>query len=230
MNNLPKLDAIEHAATDLVARVAPWLSPLPTAYLVGRATVLHLAWPVEVGIVAAVIVECLGLATTVTALDLREYNASKRKTDPVAPFPLAAMLVGVYLVVAVVLTVALDTVPMLATYAPALFPGLSLAGMMILALRHDHARRLAAIAESKAEAAADRRERRQERRQMAELPAAIAGPADNDGNGGRPRLTYAEFCRAYPEIAGLTGRQVAAATGMSERTCRLWLARRKKMQ
>ena len=84
---------LESRLVDLVAQIAPWAAPIPTAYLVGRATVLHLAWPVEVGIVAAVIIESLGLATTSTALALREYNASKRQADPAAPFPLAAGLV-----------------------------------------------------------------------------------------------------------------------------------------
>jgi len=104
-----------------------------------------------VAVVAAIIVESLGLATTATALDLREYNASKRKSDPRAPFTLAAVLVGVYLVVALALTVALDIAPVLATYSPAIFPLLSLVGVSVLALRADHKRRVGAIAQEKAE-------------------------------------------------------------------------------
>ena len=227
--------SIESRLVDLVAQIAPWAAPIPTAYLVGRATVLHLAWPVEVGIVAAVIIESLGLATTSTALALREYNASKRQSDPAAPFPLAAGLVGAYLVVAVLLTVALDTVPVLAVYAPAIFPFLSLAGMTVLALRHDQARRVAAIADSRAAAAEERRQARESKRQATAIATAVpAAVAEQDGNGGtggngdRPHLTFAEFCRAYPEVADLTGRQVAALAGTSERTGRNWLALRKK--
>jgi len=173
-------DNLESAAVDLVAKIAPWAAPIPTAYLVGRATVLHLAWPVEVGIVAAVIVESLGLATTATALDLREYNASKRKTDPAAPFPLAAVLVGAYLAVAVVLTVALDTVPALATYAPAIFPLLSLTGVTVLALRADQRRRLAAIAGVKAERQAERQAARQGTRQAGVV--VVSSGASNNAN------------------------------------------------
>lgn len=89
-----KANELENLAVDLVAKVAPWCAPLPTAYLVGRATVVHLGWPDAVGIVAAVIVESLGLATAATALELREYNQGRRKSDPAAPFILAAGLVG----------------------------------------------------------------------------------------------------------------------------------------
>ena len=110
-----------------------------------------------VGIVAAVIVESLGLATTATALELRDYNAGKRKTDPAAPFTLAAVLVGIYLVVAVGLTVALDILPEVAVYSPAIFPLLSLCGVTVLALRGDHRRRIEAIVQDKARRRASRK-------------------------------------------------------------------------
>jgi hypothetical protein len=110
-----------------------------------------------------------------TALTLRSYNQERHPGDPAAPFSFSAGLVGIYLSVAVVLTVALDTVPGLATFAPVLFPGLSLAGMAVLAIRADHARRLVVVgalrateqAEAQAEATrkeAERAEHNAERR------------------------------------------------------------------
>lgn len=136
---------IETTATNFVARLAPWLSPIPTAYLVGRATLIHLLWPLPVAIIAAVIIEGLGLSAINTALELREYNANRRKSDPGAPFILALALACVYFATAITLTVALDTLPTLARYAPAIFPILSLCGVTVLALRSDHKRRLEAI-------------------------------------------------------------------------------------
>lgn len=142
--------------TDIIAGAAPWLAPIPTAWLVCAQTIKHLAWPVPVAICAALIVESLGLAATNTALELRDYNASKRKTDPRAPAWLAGLLVAGYILIAVVLTVALDVLPGLARWAPAIFPALSLTGAVILALRADHRRRLAAIRAEKAERRAAR--------------------------------------------------------------------------
>jgi hypothetical protein len=176
-----RVDQLESIAVDLVAKVAPWCAPLPTAYLVGRATVVHLQWPAWVGFVAAVIVESLGLATAATALVLREYNASKRKTDPPAPFALALALVGVYFVVATGLTVLLDIAPALAVYSPAIFPTLSLTGVTVLAIRADHKRRLAGIESVKAE----RKEARKSGRQTGD-----AQPSRSASNNGK---TYADL-------------------------------------
>jgi len=139
----------ESKITSLISRLSPWLAPAPTAYLVGRATMQHLGWPFLVAFIAAIIIECLGLTTVATTLELREYNLTKRKSDPVAPFTLAAFMAGSYLVVAIGLTVMLDIAPVLSVYAPAIFPLLSLAGVTVIALRNDHQRRLTPILEEK---------------------------------------------------------------------------------
>ncbi len=154
---------LEITLTDAVARTVPWCSPLPTAYLTARATVRHLSWPNAMGLVAGLIIEGLGLASVATALELREYNATRRKypaewtaeqrrkskmkVDPPAPFALAVVLVGLYFVSVTALTVALDTTPRLAVYAPLLFPLLSLGGVTVLALRANHRRRLGGLAQ-----------------------------------------------------------------------------------
>lgn len=180
MSITERIDQLESAAVDLVAKVAPWAAPLPTAYLVGRATVDHLAWPQVIGVVAAIVIECLGLATTSTALALWDYNASKRKSDPSGPVAVAVALVGVYFVTAVGLTVALDIAPGLAVYSPGVFPFLSLTGVTVLALRSDHKRRLATIQSVKLERKAKRRSRRQAN--DAQLSVLTSNNGKNDAN------------------------------------------------
>lgn len=157
------LESFDSIISDVGAKVAPWLAPLPTAFLIGRSTYNHLHWPGWVAVVAAITVEALGLATTATAMELREWNAHKRKTDPQAPAKLALGLVGLYFVTAIGLTVALDIFPELSTYAPAIFPLLSLAGVTILALRNDHRRRVERIEKEKADRKAERHAARQTR-------------------------------------------------------------------
>lgn len=103
------IDNFVNGAVDLVAKVAPWFAPIPTAYLVGRATVNHLEWPVAIGVLAAGVIESLGLVTCATALDLYQFNHNRRKNDPPAPFWLAAFLIFLYFIVAILLTVVLDT-------------------------------------------------------------------------------------------------------------------------
>ncbi len=150
------IDNLENGAIDLVAKVAPWFAPIPTAYLVGRATVIHLEWPVAIGVLAAGVIESLGLVTCATALDLYQFNQNRRKNDPPAPFWLAAFLIFLYFIVAVLLTVVLDTQPSWSVIAPAIFPFLSLAGVTVIALRKDYQKRLQRIADEKAERKAER--------------------------------------------------------------------------
>ncbi len=150
------LSEIETNLTDGIAAFGPWITPIPSAVLVANATFKDLHWSAELGWVAAAIIESLGLTTVSTSLLLWEYNAGKRRTDPDAPFFLAASLVVVYLVSTIGLTVLLDIFPNLARYAPALFPILALVGAVNLALRSGHRRRLATIAQERADRKAER--------------------------------------------------------------------------
>lgn len=154
--DLSNIDSFENGAIDLVAKIAPWCAPVPTAYLVGRATVTHLEWPVPIGILAAAVIESLGLVTCATALDLYQFNQNRRKNDPPAPFLLAVFLIVIYFLVAVLLTVVLDTQPSWSVIAPAIFPFLSLAGVTVIALRKDYQKRVQQIANEKAERKAER--------------------------------------------------------------------------
>lgn len=154
--DLRNIDNFENGAIDLVAKIAPWCAPIPTAYLVGRATVNHLEWPVPIGILAAAVIESLGLVTCATALDLYQFNQNRRKNDPPAPFLLAVFLIVIYFLVAVLLTVVLDTQPSWSVIAPAIFPFLSLAGVTVITLRKDYQKRIQQIANEKAERKAER--------------------------------------------------------------------------
>ena len=154
--DLRNIDSFENGAIDLVAKIAPWCAPVPTAYLVGRATVNHLEWPVPIGFLAAAVIESLGLVTCATALDLYQFNQNRRKNDPPAPFLLAVFLIVIYFLVAVLLTVVLDTQPSWSVIAPAIFPFLSLAGVTVIALRKDYQKRVQQIANEKAERKAER--------------------------------------------------------------------------
>ena len=162
-------DVAEVTIVDLVAKLAPWAAPLPTAYLVYSRSLTHLHWPPWVALTAAIVIESLGLSTTATALRLYNYNATRKqypphytaadikksrmKVDPKAPMALPLLLVGTYVVTAELLTVILDIAskPSLALvdYAPAVFPLLSLTGVTILATRAAHTQRLALIEEAK---------------------------------------------------------------------------------
>ena len=151
---------LEKITVKLVAKLSPWLAPVPSAFFVARASLAHLDLPLAVAVVVAIIVETLGLTTVHTALWLSDWNHHKRKSDPTAPTVLAVALGLVYVVTTVGLTVVLEVVPELSLLAPALFPALAVVGAVNLALISQQERREAQVAASKAEQKASRTESR----------------------------------------------------------------------
>jgi len=206
--------------TNFLANLAPWCAPAPTAWIVAVATMRHLAWPWYVALVAAVTIELLGLSASVLALEFYSFNATKRKDDPAAPFVAALGLLLAYVATAIILTVALDIVPPLARYAPAIFPLLSLAAFVILAMRQDHAARVAGVAQDKADGKVARAQRKQDgilAKQQA--PAAIVAtksPAEKPDW----RKLPAEDRQL---IRDMTPKQVAKQYAVKERTARGWV-------
>jgi len=194
---------IESTAVDIIARVAPWGAPLPTAYLVGQAVYNRLKWPIWVAVSAGITIESLGLATTATALMLWNYDRSKRKTDPSAPLALSLALVGVYFIAVISLTVLLDTAPRLAVYAPVVFPLLSFAGTAVIAIRADHRRRLADIEAARQQRRRERAENAQKRRERAEARQNLR----NIGQTARQilRIVAADQTQTQSEIAQAAG-------------------------
>jgi hypothetical protein len=111
-----------------------------------------------VAIVVAAILETLGLTTMHTALWSYDWNNHKRKTDPRAPVLLAVALGAVNVVATWGLVVFLEVWPVVASYAPALFPALAVVGALNLAMISRQEQREAAVWAEKAE----RRRRRLE--------------------------------------------------------------------
>jgi DNA-binding transcriptional ArsR family regulator len=225
------LTAIEAITVEVAARVGPILAPVPTAYAVGNATLTVLGWPMTVSAVAAIVIELLGLAAVNTALMLRDYNAGKRKSDPRAPFGLAAALSAVYLVTAVTLAVLLDVIPSLARFSPAIFPLLSLAGVTVLGLRSDHRKRVEAIAEDKARRRKMRKERREDRkreesqaeadRKLQEAERKLQEARRKEAEAKLVTLgNELETMRYYQENPAATQAEAAETLGYSERTIR----------
>ena len=109
------MNNVEKNAVKIVAKLAPWLAPFPSAYFVARSAMVHLALPLPVAVVVAAIIETLGLATVHTALWAYDWNAHKRKTDPDAPVGLAIVLGAVYVAATLGLVVFLEVWPVSGT-------------------------------------------------------------------------------------------------------------------
>lgn len=134
------MKAPDRSLVSMVAHAAPWLTPIPSAWFVGASAYRHLAAPVPVAVVIALVVELLGISTTYTALAFHDWNMTKRKSDPAAPFTLAVAMVGVYLLTTVVLIAVLEAFPQASPFAPVMFPFLAAVGAVNLATvsRHEY--------------------------------------------------------------------------------------------
>ena len=124
----------ERNIVKLVAKLSPWLAPLPSGFFVARASMKHIDLPLPVAIAVGAIIELLGIASIHTWLWLSDWNTNKRRSDPDAPTDYAAFLGVIYIVTTIGLTVVLEVRPNLSTFAPALFPMLAIVGALNLAL------------------------------------------------------------------------------------------------
>lgn len=134
----------EQNLVKIVAKIAPWLAPLPSAYFVARASVRHLAVMRPVDVIIALIIETLGVSSIHTFLWLFDWNetgttdkGNARKGIVLAPALEIWGAMGIsllYLIITISLTVVLEVYPDLSIYAPALFPVLSVVGAVNLVL------------------------------------------------------------------------------------------------
>lgn len=207
------MNGLEKNAVRLVAKLAPWLAPVPSAFFVARSGMKHLDLPLTVAVIVAAIIETLGLATVHTALWAHDWNLNKRKIDPGAPVGLSIALGGVYILATWSLVVLLEVWPWLATYAPAVFPVLAVVGAVNLAMISRQERREVEVAEAKAEARRKRQEKKEE---------VSARKNESSGNGHRKYGSWQEFMADYPNMLEMSGEEIGKLAGVSGRTGRNW--------
>jgi hypothetical protein len=212
-----------------VARLAPWLAPLPSAWFIGRSIYLHLLvnWPIPLPIavnlavatVAGLVVELLAIVSVHNSLALFRWNDQghvKREHGwEHAPFGLSVACASAYVLAAAVLLILLEAMPEAAQYAPMMFPLLTVVGAVNLGILDQHLSRL-------------RRYRltwdltAEHHGESAELPPVITEQTEPPPKQPATRLTFAAFAAKHPDGAALTTAEIAAIAGISERQARNW--------
>ncbi len=135
-----------------VLRIVPLLTPIPTAYVTWRAAIHAFELPGWVAFVMAAAVEGLGFSATDTAMMIWDYNETRRKSDPEAPFSLAVGTVFFYIGVVLGLTILVEVLPGLRDWALVVFPLMTLDAAVVWGLHSGHQRRLMAIEDTKKKA------------------------------------------------------------------------------
>jgi len=133
----------EEGVIDFVAKLSPWLAPLPSAFFVYEATKEHLTDNPALAITIAIVIETLGLTTTHTALGMHAWNKTHaNQLEKQAPFGLSVILACAYVAATLSLIGVLEVFPEFEHYAPAMFPLLAVVGAINLALRSHHNTRI----------------------------------------------------------------------------------------
>ena len=133
----------EEGVIDFVAKLSPWLAPLPSAFFVYEATMHHLTDWQPLAFTIAVVIETLGLTTTHTALGMHAWNKTHYDhPEKQAPFGLSVILACAYVAATLSLIGVLEVFPDFEHYAPAMFPLLAVVGAINLALRSHHNTRI----------------------------------------------------------------------------------------
>lgn len=194
----------------IVLSLSPWLTGVPTAYVIAASASGYSAWPLHpaIGVVLGVAIELLGVSSAELVTLLWSYNRAKLKSSPASPTWLSVILFGVYVSVSIVITVLIETLR-LEHVAPALLPLLSVAAFGNLALRRDHEHRLQLVARAK-------HERNQARNQAKQSAQHGATNVDDIVSKSATALTKRETIeRLVAEFPQLSNSDVADRVGVS---------------
>ena len=124
-----------------VLKYIPLLAPVPTAWMVGDASVTLLHFPVPVAISAACMVEGVGFAAINMVIRMREFNRHLDAVDSAnkmhAPTWQAMIVAALYIIVVSLMEVVLHIIPALIVYSPLAFIGMVAAGGWLFGLSQD---------------------------------------------------------------------------------------------
>ena len=140
ITNRIKVSISEEGVIDAVAKLSPWIAPLPSAFFVYEATLAHLTEWTPLAVVIALVIETLGLTTIHTALGFRIWNRMNAESpEKQAPFVFSCVLAGMYVVATLLLILGLEFAgETFGAVAPAMFPIMALVGAINLAMRSQH--------------------------------------------------------------------------------------------
>ncbi len=215
---LGSLDSAERVLLATVARLGPWLAPLPPAYFVARATDKRLGTGQVVAVMIAVVIEAAGIAAASATLTAYTWNREKRASDPAAPVGLGLALCAVYLAVGIIISVVLELDGGLAVFVPGLFFALAGQVYAVKAMMSDQVRREQQARQAKVERSQARKESRREkaeREARRDDRAGAAAPGDQDGEAAaRPDFETALLGLSQAVEGPASASQIAAATGL----------------
>lgn len=175
----------EGSALNNLAATTPYLATAIPASIAYKHMTAYLDFGPFLALVAAVCIEFLGLAAVHTSFQLWDWNEQKNQTEQEAPIKWAIISGVVYLFIVIMVNVILESANVQTWSAAvvaeivskALLSLLSVVAAFVLALRSQHARRLA-LKEQKTQERRDANELGRLRKMVGELETVVAGLKD----------------------------------------------------
>jgi hypothetical protein len=142
------IDGVEGSFISLLTAIAPWLAPLPPAYMTYTHAISALSFPVWVALAIAGVVEVLGLATVSTGINFWKYNQRNQRASEYRKAPVE-IVVGTfvfYLAVIITSNVLLDAagyffpenIRYVLVAVRALYTLLTIPAALIISVRQQH--------------------------------------------------------------------------------------------
>jgi hypothetical protein len=173
--------ALEALALALATRAAAWVACVPTVMLTARSIETVFTVTPRAALSSAVALEIVGQGVVNTWLQAKEWNATKRKSDPRANAPLALGLMIAYFVSDFVLIGVLEIPKALGDpihWAALLFPAAQVISTVVTAERAAQFRRTEEVAQEKRARAQKRAHRRAQKRAQVAQRDAQRGRSD----------------------------------------------------
>lgn len=218
---------IEIEAVNLAASLSPWLAPIIPAYMATDNMTKVLLFPSAVGTIGGIVIELIGISTITTSMQLWDYNQSKRKSDPEAPFVPSLVAVAFYIVVLLTIILVLggdEVAQWQKVLAKVLLSTLSLVAFIVLAIRSQHARRLQSIADEKQE-----RKDARESKKVQKVPQNVPEQHDNIENVPRKMSERSDWRNLSEEqrdsLIGRSKQEIAQEYNITEKAASNWLKR-----
>lgn len=235
-------DAIEVTLIDNLSATIPWLAPLLPAFFTYDGLLGSGLVPRSLAVIAGVVVEFLGLVTVATTVQFFDYNGSvagmenkqrfqkkqnrqsrflkKPYRAPVLPAGFtAAYYIVLILAVNILLDVNSNTTEKL---IKALLSTIGLVGTLTMALRSQHARKIAEIRTKKEQISVARKLKFSERKLMKDPESFSPQPKTSPSS----RIDWRRLpAEDRSLIAKMMPREIMDKYGIDERSAYNWLAR-----
>jgi len=171
---------------DWILKLAPFLAPLPTAYVIYGKLQTVLGWNQWISLIAAAVIEMIGFRSVGLAVSMYQFNRTCSAVEIKLRAPLwqAISAVLLYAVAVISLTILMEILPSLSLWSPIAFVIMGLTGGWLAALTTDQDEREKARVDARAKALLARKQSKSDKQDLlaSKQGEQVAGASDKQAD------------------------------------------------